>query len=84
MPVKLEIHEDSCRGCQMCVEVCPVEVYKFDEASKKCKVQEAADCIGCLSCAYVCPALAIRLSDYHAVKNFYRDTNFSRRAERFL
>lgn len=82
--VFVAIDQDACRGCRLCRDECPVQVIKFDDAQEKALVATPEDCIACLSCAYICPSGAIRLADYHVVKNFYRDTSFSRRAEKFL
>lgn len=82
--IEIQIHEDSCRGCEMCVDVCPTDVLVMDEARGKAVVKTAADCIGCLSCGYLCPSAAITHEGYLAVKNYYRDIDFSRRVARFL
>ena len=68
----------------MCVDVCPTDVFVFDSEAAKAKVAEVEDCIECLSCAYICPSGAITHTDYHVVKNFFRDVSFSRRIESFL
>ena len=82
--VDMAIREEACRGCQMCKDVCPTEVIKFDDRAMKASVDNPADCIACLSCTYLCPSAAITHDDYHEVKNFYRDLDFSLRFERFL
>jgi ferredoxin len=82
--VKIELHESACRGCNICVDVCPTKVLTFDEENGRAVIGEVQDCIACLSCAYECPAGAITHSDYHEVKNFYRDLAFCGRMERFL
>jgi len=82
--IQIEIHEAACRGCRLCVEICPTEVLCFDEPLGKARVQQPADCIACLSCSYRCPSGALRHADYHVVRNFYRDLDFSERMERFL
>ncbi|MBN2343997.1 MAG: 4Fe-4S dicluster domain-containing protein [Deltaproteobacteria bacterium] len=78
------IKKEACRGCQICVEVCPTEVLAFDEAEQKAVVKNATDCIACLSCTYICPSTAISQQDFHSVKNFYRDLDFSVKAKRYL
>jgi len=80
----IDIRDQACRGCQMCVDICPTKVFDYDETAKQAVVREAADCIACLSCAYLCPSGALQHADYHVVRNFYRDLDFSRRMERFL
>jgi ferredoxin len=82
--VRVEVAEQSCRGCEMCVDVCPTKVLEFDRTACLARVVEAEDCIACLTCAYICPSRAIRHADYPAVRNFYRDLEFVQRMERFL
>lgn len=82
--VQIEIREESCRGCQICVDLCPTKVFSFDAGSEKARLAVAENCIACLSCAYACPPAAIRHSSYHVVKNFYRDLQYVRRLEQFL
>ncbi len=82
--VHVEINESGCRGCRMCVDICPTEVFEFDEPARKARVRESEDCIGCLSCSYLCPSKSITHSDFPVVKNFYRDLQFCRKKEAFL
>jgi len=81
---EIQLDADSCRGCRLCLDICPVEVFGFNEADEKARVEKPEDCIACLSCSYLCPSGTIVLTDYPVVKNFYRDRIFSRRVERFL
>jgi len=82
--VRIEIREEACRGCEMCADVCPTQVIAHDAGRRKARVQAPEDCIACLSCAYLCPSGAIQQGGYHAVRNFYRDLDFSQRVERYL
>lgn len=84
MSLQLEIRANACRGCQLCVDMCPTDALVYDEATDKALVQHIEDCIACLSCKYICPSGAITHADYHAVPNFYRNLDFSRRIARFL
>ena len=83
-PVEIEIHERACRGCELCVDICPTKVFSFDSATRLCQIDHAEDCIACLSCSYICPSHAITHSGHHVVKNFYRDNEFAKRVGRFL
>lgn len=83
-PVEILVHDQACRGCEMCVDICPTKVFDFDEEARLCRVKHAEDCIACLSCAYICPSGAISHANYHMVKNFYRDLEFSKRMGKFL
>jgi Fe-S-cluster-containing hydrogenase component 2 len=82
--VEIQIHEQSCRGCQMCVDICPTKVFEYDATERRAVLRHAEDCIACLSCAYLCPSGAITHDNYHVVKNFYRDSGFCSRMEKFL
>lgn len=82
--LEISVHEEACRGCQMCVDICPTKVLEFDEEKRLCVVKHQEDCIACLSCAYLCPSGAISHENYHVVKNFYRDMTFCRKMEKFL
>ena len=82
--IRVEIREAGCRGCQMCVDVCPTDVFVFLEAEMRAVVQDEENCIGCLSCAFDCPSGAVTHADVPLVKNFYRDLEFQARMERFL
>ncbi len=82
--VKITVNEKACRGCQMCVDVCPLDVFAFDEQAFVAKVDKPENCFACLSCNYRCPSGAIGQSDYPVAKNFYHDLAFSRQLEKFL
>lgn len=82
--MQMEIRELACRGCRMCVDICPTKVLTFDEETCLAKVGTVEDCISCLSCAYLCPSGAIHQDDFPRVKNFYRDLEFCGRMEKFL
>ncbi|MFH1028725.1 MAG: 4Fe-4S binding protein [Pseudomonadota bacterium] len=84
MKLEISVHEQACRGCQMCVDVCPTKVFEFDDEKRLCVVKHEDDCIACLSCAYICPSGAITHSGYHVVKNFYRDLAFCNKMEKFI
>ncbi len=56
---------DKCKGCGLCVKVCPYNAITFDKASKKISVIEAA-CGGCGTCAAECPFDALTQSHFTA------------------
>lgn len=82
--VQITVHERACRGCEMCVDVCPTRVLDYDKERHLAVVTHPEDCIACLSCSYICPSGAVRHEEYHVVKNFYRDLDFTRKMEKFL
>jgi len=82
--LEMIITEEACRGCELCVDICPTNVIEFAADKKVAVVKQVEDCIACLSCAYICPSGAIEHKNYHAVPNFYRDREFSARMEKYL
>jgi NAD-dependent dihydropyrimidine dehydrogenase PreA subunit len=84
MSLEITVHEQACRGCELCIDICPTKVFELNSEKRLCVVKHADDCIACLSCAYICPSNAITHTDYHAVKNFYRDAEFCQRIGKFL
>ncbi len=55
------IKEDRCKGCGLCVAVCPVDILQLAEDRFNVKghhpveVSDAEMCTGCAMCAIVCP-----------------------------
>ena len=57
------IDESKCTGCKTSVEICPMQVFEFDEESKKAKSAKPAECIGCRACEVQCEDGAIKVED---------------------
>jgi len=64
---RIALIEERCKGCLLCVGVCPKTIirqsvrlnrqgYRVAETG-----ENAAECIGCASCAIMCPDVAIRV-----------------------
>ena len=53
------INAEECKGCGLCVEVCPPSVLKISEALNRMGYHPAeylgVACTGCGVCFYVCP-----------------------------
>ena len=63
---KMEVDVDKCKGCYLCIQVCPKKcIEKSDKFSKTgyfpAKDSKEGCCIACQSCARICPDLAIRV-----------------------
>ena len=56
-------NSDRCKGCELCVSVCPVKIIELDRSTTNAKgynpahVSEANKdkCIGCAQCGLMCP-----------------------------
>lgn len=57
----LEIAADRCKGCALCIDVCPKHVLELDPAVinplgyHPVRLTDAAACTSCARCARVCP-----------------------------
>ncbi|WP_077368669.1 4Fe-4S dicluster domain-containing protein [Anaerosalibacter sp. Marseille-P3206] len=62
---KVTFNEDICKGCGLCVSVCPMKIISLDIDTINAKgyhpatVKEMDKCIGCASCATMCPDVVI-------------------------
>jgi 2-oxoglutarate ferredoxin oxidoreductase subunit delta len=68
---KITIDRERCKGCHICVEICPNEMIEVDETPNKKGYSPARfkeniskgekGCIACQQCATVCPEVAIEV-----------------------
>jgi 2-oxoglutarate ferredoxin oxidoreductase subunit delta len=54
------INRDWCKGCGICVAVCPKNVLELDNKEKAVAARKQ-DCIACQLCEEICPDLAIEV-----------------------
>jgi 2-oxoglutarate ferredoxin oxidoreductase subunit delta len=53
--------EDLCKGCELCVIICPTKILKLDTTRVNLRgyhpaiVYNLMECSGCASCAKICP-----------------------------
>jgi len=63
MSGKIIIDFERCKGCRLCVKVCPSKSISISEKSNKSGYfpaqAENTDCTGCCLCALICPEAAI-------------------------
>jgi NAD-dependent dihydropyrimidine dehydrogenase PreA subunit len=82
--VSVKIEEKGCRGCTLCVDICPVEVFDYDQGKELATVARNDDCIGCLSCVYACPSRCVFVSDVEVLRPFHRLEECVALIEKFL
>jgi NAD-dependent dihydropyrimidine dehydrogenase PreA subunit len=51
-----------CTGCGMCVQSCPMDVFRLDRERKKAVITYAEDCMLCGWCVIACPEDAVLLT----------------------
>lgn len=65
---KIEINTVWCKGCYICIEVCPRHVLESDQQTflrgfHPVVVARPEDCTACMQCELLCPDLAITVSE---------------------
>ena len=60
----ITIKKDWCKGCGLCVDICPKGLISLDELGK-IQIKEPEKCIGCGQCEAICPDFVIKV-DKHA------------------
>ncbi len=51
---------DRCKGCELCISVCPKKILALDTVVNKkgyrpAMIMDVSQCIACASCAKICP-----------------------------
>ena len=67
MAGKVIIDRERCKGCGLCVEVCPKGILRTAQQTNKNgyfpaeRAEDAMGCVGCALCALICPDVAIEV-----------------------
>lgn len=48
-----------CTGCKICIDACPMDVFRFDEEKNVAVTVYPKECICCYNCELDCPSGAI-------------------------
>jgi len=64
---RIKFDENRCKGCELCISVCPLKLLKLHDVNINIKGYRPAStsdenmtkCIGCANCAVICPDGAI-------------------------
>lgn len=64
----IEINENLCKGCEICIEFCPVDLFGNSEKLNRKGyylpvIFEEVKCTGCRLCELLCPELAIIMTE---------------------
>lgn len=64
--MKITVDSDYCKGCNICIDVCPKNIFELSaQRSKLGYLMPAAkneeNCIECLLCEQLCPELCINV-----------------------
>lgn len=66
MKGKITIDTERCKGCGLCVKVCPNNCIEISQESNKAGYFPAVftneNCTGCAMCALICPDAIIRVT----------------------
>jgi len=61
------INEDLCKGCFICVDCCPMDVYtpskELNQKGVHLPIPEVDKCIKCQLCTLMCPDQVISIED---------------------
>ena len=67
MGIKLTINQNRCKGCELCVSVCPRNLLALEPENVNVKgyhpvmISDMDNCVGCVSCARICPDSVITI-----------------------
>lgn len=70
----IEINHAWCKGCQICIEICPRDVLVLaaevsDKGFRPVVVEKIENCTGCSMCELMCPDLAITVEGVEKSKS---------------
>ncbi len=66
---RVTFNEERCKGCMLCIGVCPKKIIEIDTGTINKKgfnpasIKPDGECIGCMSCVTICPDVAITIEE---------------------
>jgi 2-oxoglutarate ferredoxin oxidoreductase subunit delta len=63
---KITVNADKCKGCLLCISVCPKGLIVVDQRLNKkglkpVKFNDTSECLGCALCALICPDCCVEV-----------------------
>ena len=80
--IEITVDEKACVSCSLCAEICPTDVFVWDEGQGLPQVDKPAECFGCLSCSEICPPHCIGHDGIALAESHYHDPYALRLARR--
>jgi len=68
----VEIDNDLCNGCKLCVEICPAATLEMTGKTSVAMIGENPLCISCGDCIPICLPDAIKMAKYQEYKGLYK------------
>ena len=67
MAFHLTFEQDKCKGCELCISVCPKHILGLADSPnikgyRPAECHDPDSCIGCASCAKICPDSIITIT----------------------
>ena len=57
----INVDGEKCTGCRCCYDVCPLDIFVWDEQAKRSVVAYEEECQMCFICQEECPADAVHI-----------------------
>lgn len=54
---------ESCIGCKKCYDICPMDVFRMNEETKKSVIVYPENCISCGQCFLCCPGHSLAIAN---------------------
>ena len=66
MSFHLKFQEERCKGCELCISLCPKHIlvlsnYQNVKGYRPAACTDESACVGCASCAKICPDSVISI-----------------------
>ncbi|MFX1501464.1 MAG: ferredoxin family protein [Promethearchaeota archaeon] len=58
----IKLEREECIGCKVCIDVCPRNLYLFNERDKKVDLYNSERCINCNACVKRCLAKCLEIT----------------------